>query len=266
MAHMQNIEVLVREFLAYRGFLTSLKSFECEIKSDKNKSFRVDKIIDSVQSAINSSDLFELREIWRNLDNFFFSKLEQNYAECVKKLESGIFKVYLVVAHNNGRTDKISEFFIKMANEIHSQNDWREWFYFQYCKNPEEHSTFAVYFTKNYHDTLFLSLHNFLATIFQSMPLPTLMRIESETAQIKKLQEENSKLRQRLQMTLTQQQQHQAGGASNLGNSHQSRQQMFLDKKTRIGGISSPSDIIPFDIQPPAHLVDDFFIIAQESL
>ncbi|KAG5667554.1 hypothetical protein PVAND_015533 [Polypedilum vanderplanki] len=267
MAHMQNIEVLVREFLAYRGFFTSLKYFESECKSDKSKSFRVDKIIESIQVAINASDLQELRDIWKNLDNFFFSKLEQNYAEAVKKLESGIFKIYLVAAHNSGRSERIAEFFVKMANEIHAQNDWREWFYFQYCKNPEEHSTFTVYFTKSYQDTLFLSLHNFLATIFQSMPLPTLMRIESETAQIKKLQEENSKLRQRLQMTLSQQQQVQTGMVGSLGgHQHQSRQQIFMDKKTRIGNATNPNEIIPFDIQPPAHLVDDFFIIAQESL
>lgn len=250
MAHMQSIEVLVREFLAYRGFLTSLKSFESECKNDKTKSFRVDKIIDSIQLAINSSDLKEVRDIWKNLDTFFFTKLEQNFAEAVKKLENGVYKIFLVVAHNNSRVDKINEFFTKMANEIHQQPDWREWFYFQYCKNPEENPTFAVYFTKNYHETLFLSLHNFLATIFQSMPLPTLMRVESETAQIKKLQEENAKLRQRLQMSLNQQQAGVSGSAQ-----HQSRQQIFMDKKTRMGNATSTSEIIPFDIQPPAHLV-----------
>ncbi|KAL7011582.1 hypothetical protein ACKWTF_014330 [Chironomus riparius] len=261
MAHMQNIEVLVREFLAYRGFLTSLKSFESECKNDRNKSFRVDRIIESIQLAINSSDLQELRDIWRNLDTFFFSKLEQNFSEAVKKLESGLFKVYLVVAQNSGRSEKIADFFVKMASEIHSNADWRDWFYFQFCKSPEEHPSFAVYFTKNYPDTLFLSLHNFLATIFQSMPLPTLMRIESETVQIKKLQEENAKLRNRLQVS-QQQQQAMASGT----NQHQSRQQMFMDKKTRAGNVQNTNEIIPFDIQPPVHLVDDFFIIAQESL
>lgn len=191
-----------------------------------------------------------MRDIWKNLSNFFFSKLEQNYSEAVKKLENGLFKVYLVVAYKNGHTERIGEFFTKLAPEIHSQAEWKDWFYFQFCKNPEEHSNFAVYFTKQYQDTLFLSLHNFLATIFQSMPLPTVMRTENETAQIKKLQEENAKLRQRIQVA--------------PGSSHQSRQQMFLEKKSRT--ISSPSEIIPFDIAPPAHLVDDFFIIAQESL
>lgn len=254
MAHMQNSEVLIKEYLAYRGFTSCLKSFESECRSDKNKSFRTDKILESIQAAINSSDLHELRDIWKNLDTFFFSKLEQNYSEAVKKLETGLLKVFLVIAYKNGQSDKINEFFLKMAPEIHSQADWRDWFYFQFCKNADEHSTFAVYFTKQYQETLFLSLHNFLATIFQSMPLPTVMRTENETAQIRKLQDENTKLRQRLQAA-------QQPGSSHQ---HQSRQQMFLEKKSR--PISSPSEINPFDIAPPPHLVDDFFIIAQESL
>lgn len=223
-------------------------SLEKTCSSDNDPFFS----IESIQISINTSDLAELRDIWKNLDTFFFSKLEQNYSDAVKKLETGLFKVYLVVAYKNGNAEKINEFFSKMAPEIHSQSDWKDWFYFQYCKNPEENSMYSIYFTKPYQETLFLSLHNFLATIFQSMPMPTVMRTENETAQIRKLQEENAKLRQRLQ------------AAQQPGASHQSRQQMFLEKKTRT--VNSPSEIIPFDIAPPAHLVDDFFIIAQESL
>lgn len=91
MAHMQNIEVLIKEYLAYRGFTSCLKTFETECRNDKTKSFRVDKILEIIQLAINSSDLQELRDIWKNLDNFFFSKLEQNYSDAVKKLETGKF-------------------------------------------------------------------------------------------------------------------------------------------------------------------------------
>ncbi|CRL06172.1 CLUMA_CG019088, isoform A [Clunio marinus] len=127
MTHIQNSEVLIKEYLAYRGFTNCLKSFELECRSDKNKSFRTDKIL--------------------------------------------------------------------------------------------------------------------------------VMRTENETAQIRKLQEENAKLRQRLQVA-----QQQPGSS----HQHQSRQQMFLEKKSK--SITNPNEIIPFDIAPPQHLVDDFFIIAQESL
>lgn len=143
-----------------------------------------------------------------------------------------------------------------MAAEIHNQAEWRDFFYFQYCKQPEDHPTFAIYFTKQYQDTLFLSLHNLLATIFQSIPLPAILKTESEIHQIKKLQDENLKLKQRLSMEASR---------SVSTSSHQSRQQMFTDKKRNT--ISSPNEISPFDVDPPAHVVDDFFIIScQESL
>lgn len=45
MAHIQNSEVLIKEYLTYRGFTGCLKSFENECRNDKNRSFRTDKII-----------------------------------------------------------------------------------------------------------------------------------------------------------------------------------------------------------------------------
>lgn len=115
---MQNVEVLIKEFLAYRGFTSCLKSFENECRNDKTKSYRTEKILESIQQAVNTSELQDLRDIWKSLDSFFFSKLEQNYAEAVKKLETGLYKVFLVVAHKNGSHERVNEFFSKMAAEV----------------------------------------------------------------------------------------------------------------------------------------------------
>ena len=57
---MQSSEVLIKEYLAYRGFSGSLKSFENECKNDRIKSFRSDKILEAIQIAINSHDLQEV--------------------------------------------------------------------------------------------------------------------------------------------------------------------------------------------------------------
>lgn len=141
---------------------------------------------------------------------------------------------------------------------------------------------FAVCFTKQWQDTLLVSLHNFLATIFQCMPQPTLTRIEIETNQMKKLQEENSILRNRLQSIGNQLiQQPAASGSpksstSATSTTHQSRRSTFHEQKGRLSDSkphiqvnpnpNSLNDVIPFYIPPPPHLVDDFYIIAQETL
>lgn len=38
---------------------------------------------------------------------------------------------------------------------------------FPFVKNPEDNPTYSVHFSKQWHDTMLVSLHNFLATIFQ---------------------------------------------------------------------------------------------------
>ena len=100
------------------------------------------------------------------------------------------------------------------------------------------------------------------------MPQPTISKVEAESSLLRKLQEENAQLRAKLQSI-----QPQPGSSSGAGpsSSHQSRLSTFtLDGKTRYSRPSSGSqqtlnDIVPFDIPPPAHIVDDFYIIAQES-
>lgn len=140
---------------------------------------------------------------------------------------------------------------------------------FPFCKNPEENPVFAVCFSKQWQDTLLISLHNFLATIFQCMPQPTLTRTDTEASLIKKLQEENTLLRTRLQVLTSQQ---QSSGTTTT--THQSRLSSFhnqksLDSKRQTRTTSNPQtldDIIPFEIPPPTHIVDDFYIIAQETV
>lgn len=277
MAHVQYVDGLVREYMLFRGFTNALKVFDNELKNDKDKGFRADKIIDQITSSIATQDLQALRDIWTNLDGHLFNKLEHSLTSAVRKLEHGVLKLYLVTAHSAGKTDKITEFFMKLSAELQSQPEWKEWFYFPFCKNPEEHPSFVIYFTKHWQDTLLLSLHNFLATIFQCIPQPTLSRIDTEVNLIKKLQDENTALRNRIQnmaatptpptastsgATLA-----PSGSSSNVaaavGASEPHRRSRA--GKVHSGNYQSLNDIIPFDIPPPSHIVDDFYIIAAET-
>lgn len=55
------------------------------------------------------------------------------HAVAVRKLESGLLKLYLVTAFSAGKQDKITDFFAKLAPELHSQSEWKEWFCKCYC-------------------------------------------------------------------------------------------------------------------------------------
>lgn len=110
------------------------------------------------------------------------------------------------------------------------------------------------------------------------MPQPTLTRIETEANQMKKLQEENNLLRNRIQSMGNQMTQPSASSSpksSSTSSTHQSRRSTFheqkrsADNKPHIQINPNPNslnDVIPFYIPPPPHIVDDFYIIAQETL
>ncbi|CAG2059799.1 unnamed protein product, partial [Timema podura] len=80
MSQIQYIDELIREYLLYRGFGGTLKVFDSELKVDKDKGFRVDKILDQLMQYIFSYDLVSLKELWSHLDHKMFSKLEHHFA------------------------------------------------------------------------------------------------------------------------------------------------------------------------------------------
>ena len=50
------------------------------------------------------------------------------YVTVVKKLENSIYKFYIINALANNKSDKVTEFFVKMAPEIQGQTEWKEWY------------------------------------------------------------------------------------------------------------------------------------------
>ncbi|XP_049957291.1 WD repeat-containing protein 91 [Schistocerca serialis cubense] len=235
MSHVQYLDELIREYLVFRGFSSTLKAFDSDLKIEKDKGFRVDRIVEQLAQYISAYDLLALRELWQHLDQKMFSKLEHHFSPAVKKMENAVLKLYLVNAVTNNKPEKVTDFFAKMTPELSSQSEWKEWFMLPFIKCPEENPTFAVHFTRQWQDTLFVSLHNFLAMIFQCMPLPTLANYEEDAARMRRLQEENDMLRHKLA-------------------------QIDNTKATPSDGPSLIEGV------QPTELMDDFYIIAQETL
>ncbi|XP_075147520.1 WD repeat-containing protein 91 [Haematobia irritans] len=261
MAQIQFLDKLLHEYLIFRGFTNTIKTLDNEQRNEKDQSFRAEKIMEQFNYCINHNDLQGLLNLWKHLDANLFCKLEHNYAMAVKKLENSLLKLYLVTAYNHNKTEQIREFFTKLASELQQQSEWKDWFYFPFCRNPEESQPFSLYFKKEWQETFHLSLRNFLATIYQCMPQPTFVRVEQEAALIRRLQEENALLKSRLQ------QQSASQSSQNLNNPNSSSvggPGIESRRRSSYRPLQSLSDILPFDVSPPGHLVDDFCIIATE--
>ncbi|XP_014277435.1 WD repeat-containing protein 91 isoform X1 [Halyomorpha halys] len=228
MAHIQLLDELVREYLLFRGFTITLKSFDAELKVDKDRGFRVDRIVDQFVIFINNYDLQSLRDLWTHFDQKIFSKLEYEFIPGVRKLESSLLKFYLANAIANNKSEKVVEFFNKMTPEIQGHPEWKDWFTLPFIKSPEDHPVFSVHFTKQWQDAFLVSLHNFLAIMYQVMPQPVLASYEEEATKLRRLQEENEAL------------------------------------KHKLSALGQGSNIVP-DAVPPMDIMDDFYIIAQET-
>lgn len=189
---------LVREYLLFRGFTQSLKAFDNELKIDRDKAFRPDKITEQLFSYISSHDIQGLRDYWGYLDSKLFARLENCFSSCIRKLESGLLKLYLVHAHQNGRHEKVVDFFEKLSSELQKIHEWREWFAFPFIKNPEENPSFSMYFSKTWQDTFNASLHNFISVVIRFMPTPRLMECEIDLAKLKSVLHENERLKKQL--------------------------------------------------------------------
>ncbi|KAL1922767.1 uncharacterized protein VTP21DRAFT_9143 [Calcarisporiella thermophila] len=176
----QYVDDLVKEYLLFRGFVASFRAFSTECRTDKDKGFQADKIVDEFFNFISAGDLTSLLDYWKYLDTRYFSRVEGRFANTVKYFETCLLRCYLVHAVQHKRADKITEFFELLGSELQGDAEWSKWFALPYLANPSSDPAFEVFFTKQWHDVFVLSLHNFLNTIFQNMVLPKLLSVTSD--------------------------------------------------------------------------------------
>jgi len=176
---------LVKEYLLFRGFNLTLKTFESELRQDKDRSFRADKIVEQLVAYIQAFDLNSLVDYWSYFDHKYFLQLtftspDDSNASISHKYELYLYRYYLTNCAQSNRYDKISEFLEKMAPTIQHQSEWKEWFTLPFVKNAEENAIFALYFAPKWRETFEISLQNFYGIIFQNLKYPRLLSYEED--------------------------------------------------------------------------------------
>jgi WD repeat-containing protein 91 len=180
------MDELVKEYLIFRGFNQTVKSFEHDLKNDKDRGFKADKITDQLLSFVYSYDLSGLLDYWSYLEHKFFSKITLKLSNTsstalTRKYELFLLRFYLIHALQTSKTEKAFELFENYGYKLQSQSEWREWYCLPFLKNPEENPTFSIYFSKNWIDTFIVSLQNFLNITFQSVQFPRLLNYDEDS-------------------------------------------------------------------------------------
>ena len=164
------VDDLLRDYLNYRGLTTTLRTFDNEQSKLPIGSFRADRITEQLTLYIHQFDINNLIDYWTQIEQRLLSMLvlhshQQNNS--LNKIRTNLYRCYLVHAIQSSRTEKIHEFFDRLAKILQQSTDWtKEWFALPFVKNPEENSTFQLYFSKQWNDLFWISLQNFLSTAF----------------------------------------------------------------------------------------------------
>ena len=85
-------------------------------------------MIQQLFSHVTNHDLLSLRDFWQHLHRRFFSRLNQSLSNAVHTLETCLYRLYLVHNLQNGRVEKVTEFFEKMSPDLQNQPEWKDWF------------------------------------------------------------------------------------------------------------------------------------------
>lgn len=182
------MDELVKEYLLYRGFISAFRAFDHDLKLDRDRSFRPDKITDQLLYHIHAFDLTGFLDYWSYLDQKHFSKLSTKLTNSssggaasgsiTRRYELNLMRYYLVNAVRAGRPEKALEFLENYMVKTHGQPEWKDWFGLPFIRNPDEHPFFSVYFSQAWIDALIVSLKNFLNIVFQSLPFPRLLNYD----------------------------------------------------------------------------------------
>ncbi|XP_022984937.1 WD repeat-containing protein 91 homolog isoform X3 [Cucurbita maxima] len=200
MENMQYAEELVREFLVFRGFTSTLQAYESELSTDIGKGFQVDKILDLIFSIYIPK--FEAEKLVGLLGFFkqcLASSSDNTFLSTVSKLEVSILRYYMVHAIQSGRTDKVLEFLKTNGNDLLQRTkDWTPWFAMPYLKNPKFDPHFHVYFTKEWYEALHVSVRNFFSEVFNGTRIPALLKLSSERTTVNHLKRDIKQLNLKL--------------------------------------------------------------------
>ena len=71
----------------------TMQAFDVEIRAEKEKGFRMDKLLELMTGYISAYDLASLRDLWHHLNAKIFSRLDNPHSTAtVAKLETSILR------------------------------------------------------------------------------------------------------------------------------------------------------------------------------
>ncbi|KAK9906425.1 hypothetical protein WJX75_001628 [Coccomyxa subellipsoidea] len=213
MESLNYVDTLFKEYLLFRGFTSTLQTFNSDLATDRGCGFQVDQILTMVfQKLIRQNRGKQLIDMLEFLDSQLYCHLDASYESTIRKLEVSLIRYFLVHALKAGKLNDVRSFFAEFGDMLMSGPDakeWSAWFALPYVNSPANHPSFQVYFTKEWAQLVETSFRNLLAEVIQKLPLPAVLRFDTDRRQrlslqrqCRQLQKEKAQLEKMLQQRL----------------------------------------------------------------
>ncbi|KAJ1642877.1 hypothetical protein J3B02_001672 [Coemansia erecta] len=181
----QFIDDLIREYLLFRGFKSTLMAFEEDLEKDQDKGFSAEYIVDELLTMAKELRVDDFLDYWKYLTFRFFSHLSPKYHRTTKMFEARIIRLFLVSAIKAGERMQIRKFMDVHGHALGKQGgDWIPWLGIEYVENPAGRPEFQNFFSDHWFTSLRTALVDFVQTIFPAMAVPRIMLFDKERRKI----------------------------------------------------------------------------------
>ncbi|KAI6220094.1 Suppressor of organelle fusion 1 [Aphelenchoides fujianensis] len=148
---------LIKQYLASYRFYNTLAAADRDEQFERDFRVQVDRIVKGIAEFIDTFELDALMAIYE----FFNTKLFNNLDE-KKQLE------------------KCTYFYERMSPIICNNPHWNEWYALPYIPNASSQEPYRSYFSKQWHELLLVSLHNFIVNRIDKLVKPPLVNLNLE--------------------------------------------------------------------------------------
>ncbi|KAI6176823.1 hypothetical protein M3Y97_00840600 [Aphelenchoides bicaudatus] len=167
---------LVKQYISSYKYYQSLAINELDEHFEKDFRIQIDRIITGIVGYIEHYEIENLIAIWEFFNTKLFNNLDEHENRTANKLEADIFKLYLANCVQNKQLQRCTDFYTKMGPMITKNPQWTDaWFCLPYLPEPTKDDKFKNYFSKQWHELLLVSLHNFIACRIDRLCKPPLL-------------------------------------------------------------------------------------------
>ncbi|GFR46550.1 hypothetical protein Agub_g8144, partial [Astrephomene gubernaculifera] len=189
------VDLLFKEYLLFRGFTATLQSFNTELDADRCCGFQAEALCELIFGQLlpqcRTSHLMQLLDL---LGERLFSRSDGRFEGAVERMQVALIKAALVACVQCGRQDKVGEFFREQGDALLSGPEaglWRQWAALAFVPSPRKDPAFQAYFSPEWLSLLEVSLRNLLSQALSALPLPAVLRFNSDRLHRRALQQQS---------------------------------------------------------------------------